>query len=409
MKQSYITVIILVLIIGVAWSYSPDKNLPTPQPLGLITHPINIGKHANASLTQVEAGNILGDGSQHLSQCNATFRQNGAIRTLGSIPSVITSSTDMSKACAAGLLSEENAEFFGVPRKLQVVNAIYHCGETKPGIIGCAYTPGQCMVVVRYHPSLEGTLLAHEFGHSKGLPHRVNSTDAIMYPSISPLRKKFTGSECNKIRQLGFMAEEAGPPQSIGVVAKLPIEDFARSSFPSGIEYQEARQYTATEVAQIEPWLSDRAEEAHWSNVATILGIVAAPNAYSTLNAFIFSPGNGKLSADDYRARASAIMSMGYILKAGMHQNTLDFLNKYSTPSEWNSVQWMAPYHASTTDRNAELAAMALLALGIGGQVAALENLETQKDQALIGLDDTSREMLNSALQQALQDAKGKN
>jgi hypothetical protein len=90
--------------------------------------------------------------------------------------------------------------------KVVVVNQINWCDGIKPGIIGCSPTPGSYQVVTRYNPvqpgsaagSLEGILWAHEYGHTKGLPHR-NNIFAVMNPYIGSTERQVNTTECTML------------------------------------------------------------------------------------------------------------------------------------------------------------------------------------------------------------------
>lgn len=332
---------------------------------GTITHPLQIGKSPTVNLVQNDLNRILQDGSNLISQCNAVFAQQGAIKTINDLPSSINSSTDMARACSLSFELNDDVLPAGAPRKLQVVNAIRWCGSPGANIIGCAYTPGNCMVVRRFDSSQEGILLAHEFGHSKGLPHR-NVEDGVMNATINKQRVKLNSAECNRFRQIGLLTEKFTYPKEHDIAeTKIPIKEFVQKSFTLGMPYNQARLYTAVEVASVSSWLVDKARVKHWSNVASVIGMVASQQSYQQLYDFIFSEGSGKLTSVEYEARVTAIISMGYILKNRNDVATLTFLNDYSIPIKWNTVEWYAPYHATQQDQNLDLASASKIALQI--------------------------------------------
>jgi len=82
--------------------------------------------------------------------------------------------------------------------RVKVVDYIGWCGSPGSNIIGCGFTPGKGMVVVRISGSAnEGKLWAHEFGHNTGLGHNPSS-GYIMSGGLSAGNTKLTQSECNK-------------------------------------------------------------------------------------------------------------------------------------------------------------------------------------------------------------------
>jgi hypothetical protein len=78
--------------------------------------------------------------------------------------------------------------------RVKVVRLINWCGSAGTNIVGCAYQPGDGMVVVRLG-SNEGVLWMHEYGHNTGLGH--NADDRyIMHGRLSSTARGLTSSEC---------------------------------------------------------------------------------------------------------------------------------------------------------------------------------------------------------------------
>lgn len=317
----------------------------------------------------------------------------GSVVTSNAV-STINNERDMQTACSSSLL--------GVPRRVRVVNAIRWCGSPTSTTIGCAYTPGSCMVVVRYNSTMEGALWAHEFGHSKGLPHR-DVSDAIMHSTIDTTRKMFSAGECSRIRQLGFV-RQSGPPYtgSKRLATQLPVGEFVRQTFVNGMPYDEGRLYSVSEVSTVVGILQNKTESTHWANVANLIGIVAPSNAYQTLQQFIFSPSSGVLPIDEFNGRAAAVMAMGYIIKANGSSAARAFLEKHSIASNWSTVQWKAPYHNSNSERDADLAEVAVLGLSLAADDAAISALQRLRPIAGRSLRVSQRKALMQTIDQAI-------
>ncbi|RKZ13038.1 hypothetical protein DRQ53_13945, partial [bacterium] len=85
--------------------------------------------------------------------------------------------------------------------RVKVVRAINWCGSTGAGIIGCAYTPGWGMAVVRLsNLNTESILWIHEYGHNTGLQH-ASQTYRIMYGSATGNNNGLSQTECNRFHQ----------------------------------------------------------------------------------------------------------------------------------------------------------------------------------------------------------------
>jgi hypothetical protein len=82
--------------------------------------------------------------------------------------------------------------------RVKVVRAINYCGGPGTNIIGCAWRPGNGMMLVRRSGlSHEAILWLHEYGHNTGLPHNTTSGQYIMYGSNNGANDLLTQAECD--------------------------------------------------------------------------------------------------------------------------------------------------------------------------------------------------------------------
>jgi len=153
---------------------------------------LQVSRHTTTSLNDAQADTIL-SASTSVLQTNdglgdvATFVQwarDGGVTTFTTpttTPAIINSNADFNEVLAE-------------PGQVKVLNQINWCGEFN-NFLGCAYAPGNSIVVIRHAPAIEeGILWAHELGHNKGLKHRVE-LGAVLYPNIYPNNKKVNQSE----------------------------------------------------------------------------------------------------------------------------------------------------------------------------------------------------------------------
>jgi hypothetical protein len=84
--------------------------------------------------------------------------------------------------------------------RVKVVNLINYCGGGGANIIGCAWTPGDGMAVVRLTNSLVGEALlwAHEYGHNTGLGHNPQSNH-IMTSGLVLTNTRLSSFECLRL------------------------------------------------------------------------------------------------------------------------------------------------------------------------------------------------------------------
>ncbi len=378
-----------------AGAYQPEGGA------GIITTMLNVRKHSTAVLTEANSAAIIAESNSYLTQCNAKLGQGGGVADAPTIPSTINSQADISAACSAMMTGPA-----GITRRWRVVNAINWCGgPTSPGstILGCAPTPGTCVILRRW-TNLEGQILAHEFGHSKGLPHRSDSSNALMYPSIDATHTQLNASECSAIRQVSFTAE--GPPNPQHASGRtLTIEEFVAQVYPEGIPMDEAERFTGADVAKVAPWLKDNSRAAYWANIAAVIGIVSDKDAYPRLRELILRPGTGKLPIEQYDGRVAAIRALGWVVRHGGPPAARSFLESHVAPEAWSSVPWLAPYHVLSSERDVDLAAVTALALSTVGDSRALQVLQRQLPLTK-RLGAKRSTVLRRAIEQAIADAR---
>jgi hypothetical protein len=88
-----------------------------------------------------------------------------------------------------------------IPADIKVVRSIKFCKGRYQRFEGCAWRPSgfQETIVVRRDPRVAHPyqLWTHEFGHTTGLPHRLDDDRALMTPcAITTLRRKISREEC---------------------------------------------------------------------------------------------------------------------------------------------------------------------------------------------------------------------
>lgn len=135
-------------------------------------------------------------------QCNVTFKRNGPIETFDSAPKDIGNLDDLEAV-------------HRVPADVKIVESINFCmgRYDKEGWWGCAWRPEgllKTVIVIRgLRPGGDPIvgrderyiLWAHEFGHTKGLPHRVDDDRALMTPcAVGTLTRRITKDECTCLK-----------------------------------------------------------------------------------------------------------------------------------------------------------------------------------------------------------------
>ena len=129
--------------------------------------------------------------------CCITVARSGTAKTFGSTGDgldVIDNSSELNQVLNNGVA------------RAKVVRAINYCGGPGFNIIGCAWTPGNGMAVVRTSGfGTEAVLWIHEYGHNTGLPHAPDSRQ-IMYGTDTGSNRGLVQNECDTYHNPSFLA-----------------------------------------------------------------------------------------------------------------------------------------------------------------------------------------------------------
>ncbi len=214
-----------------------------------------------------------------------------------------------------------------------VTETINFCSGTGSSIIGCARTG--CMIVVPHNVAGRPVLWAHEFGHTRGLPHRNGST-LLMNPTLGASTSNINAAERDALQNPWqavlntFSAAEAAPSGD-----PVPLQEFVSRTFVHGIPLEEATAYGPAAVPELIAVLRDPRRESQWSNAAVMLAMIGDPAGVDAVLAFIREPGAGELTTERAWARGSAVLSLGYAANRGNRQ-ALQYLAEGLDPAAWS-------------------------------------------------------------------------
>jgi FG-GAP-like repeat len=345
---------------------------------------LQIRRFNTSSLTNADADRILADAGTVLQTndgpgdvaCAVAFSREGEVTVFPEGDGSIDSAAEFSALIA-------------LPGWVKVVNQINWCGALIPGVIGCAPVPGSSLAVVRFTSSLEGILWAHEFGHNKGLNHRNDDANAVMNGTIGSTRRRVNASECAAYRTAPatVAVAAAGPPQPqlAGAPAQMDIRDFVRQVFIHGVPFEEASRYDPSAVPTLLAMLRDPAEEDFWATIAVVLGMIGDERVVEPMISFIQSgAGPAGPSPAEYRAKTSALMSLGYLVNRTGNQRALNYLQESVRPDAWaaRNMAGTAPFQASTAERDIDLSKHAILGLALSGRPEAAQTLRSLQQPA---------------------------
>ncbi len=370
---------------------------------GTIAYNLKIDRHISSDLTNnrsdqilVEMQNIIkindGDGDV---VCDINFSRNGDVGTFDSGSGIINSQQDF-------------INVNGLPGEIKVVNQINWCGGIAPNIIGCAPVPGNSMVVVRYDESQEGILWLHEFGHNKGLSHR-NDPDVVMNGVIGLTHKRINATECTAFQASNDpLLASAFYPALNNERDSIPVGEFVRQVFVTGVPYEQASKYTSKQIPELMLMLADTTNLRYWANVVVTLGIIGDEKAVDSIISLIKLDRPGKISRELYNAKTAAIMALGYLINKSGNQKALDFLKGCLNPHAWDDSQpnWESPFQGAQEARNIQLSSIAILGLTLSGHPDAIAALELLKDPKGSEVEQRFQAQILPTLEQSINDCQ---
>ncbi|MDH3285181.1 MAG: thrombospondin type 3 repeat-containing protein [Acidobacteriota bacterium] len=159
--------------------------------LSYANHPAVTNPMTDARLDDVLAGASLRSGRGDFAgdvACCVTLSRAGTQQSFGSVGDGLdVIDTD----------PELNSVLNNPVARVKVVRTINFCGSSVPNIIGCAWTPGNGVAIVRLtNINTEAITWIHEFGHNTGLGHSGDSR-LIMYGTNYGTNDGMTQVECD--------------------------------------------------------------------------------------------------------------------------------------------------------------------------------------------------------------------
>lgn len=149
------------------------------------------------------------------------------------------------------------------------------------------------------------------------------------------------------------------------------VQAFVRQVYIEGVPFEQAsRLDPAVALPVLQQVLADRSQQEYWANAAVIAGMIGADRSADILIEFVTRPEPSRnLPRAQVVAKTSAVMALGYVVNKSRNRKALDFLSAGVDPAAWNNrnVKWTGAHLRTATERNQQLATMAVLGLGVSG------------------------------------------
>lgn len=336
-----------------------------------VTHALRVSHHNSMSISQSRVDEIMLDATTVLQTkdspddvaCDVRLVRDGSVGEFSIGDGTIDTAFELNQ-----VLSQ--------PGWVKFVREINWCGGPGTSIIGCAPVPGTSLVVVRFSENQEGILLAHEFGHNKGLPH-TSTPRAIMRDTIGPDHKELTAAECTALRQTSFTATR---PSNFMTQENEPgnpsVVEFVQRRYVRGLPKAQASKYTSDSdrLKLLQMFYDDQYTE-YRDNIVTVMGFSGGPEFVPPIIGYL-NEGSGKLSSAEYRAKRAAIISLGLLAGKTTDTKALSYLKNAVEKPQSLSIQWTLPYSDSAAQRSERISTMAVWGLAMAGQTTTLKSLQ---------------------------------
>ncbi|HEV2816638.1 MAG TPA: hypothetical protein VGW40_05390 [Allosphingosinicella sp.] len=375
-------------MIALFYNRARDRWVNSP----LTSHALRAMRHSLAILSDDEADSIFAEASSILQSNDGPFDVPCSVVLLRAGPVTTFADTDGTIDTSAELET-----VFGLNGNVKVVERIDFCGVFNVAIRGCGGIPGSSFIVERVE-GLDGMIWAHEFGHNRGLFHRDDLPEALMYFRAGATHRRINRSECTAfggtplsealIAELAQAAtqlldEGQAVADSTAVTGRHPVVAFVRQVYIHGVPLDEAARFGSDAVAPLLALLNDRRQVRFHENAALVLGMIGDARAFEPLAAYIARPpvdgatGSVDSASRAHQARVASIIAIGYLANRANSDPAVAYLIESTNPEIWRGRRFQPISHLrmSAAEQEADLSKYAIFALGLSGDSRARAHL----------------------------------
>lgn len=182
---------------------------------------------------------------------------------------------------------------------------------------------------------------------------------------------------------LAFLLGIVPLAQNAAATTPEQVKEFVHNIYIEGVPYDEASQLAAdVALPVLKQVLDDPGEDEYWANAAITIGMIGNDQGVNLLTEFVNrQEAKSKLTRAQTVAKTSAVIALGYIVNKTGNREALDFLIKGVDPATWKNrnLMWTGEFHADNSERDKQLATMAVLGLGVSGNADAAKTLRSLK------------------------------
>jgi len=363
-------------------------------------------RHSSVTLSDATTVTIMADFTERLAQadsdddfaCAEDFNQLPLVNNAGPATYALSGSVGTYNG-NANISSESIFDaVIATPGYVKVVNSITWCGGFGANIIGCAPVGGTSMMVVRMGGSAEGSLWAHEYGHTVGLYHRADSK-GIMNATWNGNQDEVTSTECtafvsrainNPFNDSGIdtaastasSREDIKPrvftsSDDIELPPDMTLAEFVRETYIHGTPVRLAEKFSGrTSTKLLTEMLFDSSESDHWGNIVFTLGVIGGEDAVPHIIDWLEVQSSDKMDWTAVRQSSAGMMGLGYLANRTGDSQVLSYLAQ-KAGSRGRSSDFE---RAEMDEAIADSAAIGLAMIGSAKAFDLLEELEFEND-----------------------------
>lgn len=157
----------------------------------------------------------------------------------------------------------------------------------------------------------------------------------------------------------------------------LPITTFVQQLFPHGVPKAQASKYNSADTTTLLAMLKDPRQQAFHSNILETLGYIGGETTVLPIVAYI-QAGQGVISAEQFRAKNSGLLALGYLLNRNPNSSALGYLSDSLDRLTWKNrnIGWTTAFFPNLISRDLQLVRQAAVGMTLSGNPQAAAALK---------------------------------